>query len=77
MRAAEITKFRGKVAQKNDQLYFLTIHPAATIYNQELIGELKKDIGKLFQIIGELKNNKKITVDIEYSYLEDFICMTQ
>ena len=38
----EITKFRGKVGRKNNQLYFITIHPAATIYNQELIGVLKK-----------------------------------
>ena len=53
---SEITKFRGKVVQKNNQLYFLTIHPAATIYNQELIKVLKADIIKLFDLITELKN---------------------
>ena len=63
----EITKFRGKVAKKNNQLYFLTIHPAATIYNQELIKELKKDIMKLFKMIRELKNNKEVSIDIEYT----------
>lgn len=63
----EITKFRGKVGRKNDQLYFITIHPAATIYNQELIGVLKEDIKKLFELIRELKNDKEIPIDVEYS----------
>ena len=63
---SEITKFRGKIVQKNDQLYFLTIHPAATIYNQKLIDVLKRDIVKLFDFVKELKNDKKIKIDIEY-----------
>jgi len=64
---SEITKFRGKVVQKDNQLYFLTIHPAATIYNQKLIDVLKNDIVKLFDLIRELKNNKEVTIDIEYT----------
>jgi len=64
---SEITKFRGKVARKNNLLYFITIHPAATIYNQKLVGVLKEDIIKLFNLIKELKNDKDITVDIEYT----------
>ena len=64
---SEITKFRGKVVQKNNQLYFLTVHPAATIYNQELIKVLKADIVKLFDLITELKNKKKINIDIDYT----------
>ena len=63
----EIIKFRGKIVRKNNQLYFLTIHPAATIYNQKLIGVLKKDMKKLLKVIKELKNNKKVKVDIEYT----------
>ena len=63
----EIMKFRGKIVRKNNQLYFLTIHPAATIYNQKLINVLKKDIKKLLKIIKELKNNKKVKIDIEYT----------
>ncbi len=62
----EITKFRGKVGRKGNQLYFISIHPAATIYNQELIEVLKKDIQKLFELIRELKNGKKISIDIEF-----------
>jgi len=64
---AEITKFRGKVVRKDNQLYFLTIHPAATIYNQKLIDVLKNDIVKLFDLIRELKNNKEVPIDIEYT----------
>ncbi len=64
---SEITKFRGKVARKNNLLYFITIHPAATIYNQKLVSVLKEDIIKLFSLIRELKNGKDITVDIEYT----------
>jgi len=62
---SEITKFRGKVIKKEGQLYFITIHPAATIYNQKLINVLKDDIKKLFELIRELKNDKEIKIDIE------------
>ena len=64
---SEITKFRGKIVRKDSQIYFLTIHPAATIYNQELISVLKKDIVKLFELTRELKNGKNISIDIEYN----------
>jgi len=64
---SEITKFRGKVVRKDNQLYFLTVHPAATIYNQELVTVLNNDIKKLFYTIKELKNNKEIQIDIEYT----------
>ena len=60
-------KFRGKIAQKDNQLYFITIHPAATIYNQKLIDVLNEDIAKLFELIKELKNNKEVSIDIEQS----------
>jgi DNA polymerase len=45
----EITKFRGKVGRKDGLLYFITIHPAATIYNQGLIEVLKEDTIKGYQ----------------------------
>lgn len=64
---SEITKYRGKVARKGDQLYFITIHPAASIYNQELIKVLKEDMKKLFLITRELKNGKKVSIDIEFT----------
>ena len=64
---SEITKYRGKIVRKDDQLYFLTVHPAATIYNQGLIEVLKEDIATLFETIRELKNDKEISVDIDYT----------
>ena len=64
---SEITKYRGKIMRKDNQLYFITIHPAATIYNQKLIDVLNDDIVKLFDIIKELKNDKEVTIDIEYT----------
>ena len=64
---SEIIKFRGKLVRKDNQLYFLTVHPAATIYNQELIKVLRDDIVKLFKLITELKNNKDIQIDIDYT----------
>lgn len=67
LQGTDITKNRGKVIKKGPLLYYLTIHPAATIYNQQLIDVLKLDIKKLFKLITELKNGKKIKIDIEYS----------
>ena len=63
----EITKYRGKIVRKDNQLYFLTVHPAATIYNQKLIDVLNNDIEKLFKLIKELNDNKEIQIDIEYT----------
>ena len=63
----EITKYRGKIVRKDNQLYFLTVHPAATTYNQKLIDVLKNDIEKLFKLIKELNDNKEIQIDIEYT----------
>lgn len=64
---SEIIKFRGKLVKKDKQLYFLTVHPAATIYNQKLVKVLKNDIVKMLDLIAELKNNRKVKIDIDYT----------
>ena len=64
---SEITKYRGKIVRKEGQMYFLTIHPAATIYNQKLVGTLNEDILRLFDTIRKLKEGKTVNVDIEYT----------
>ena len=64
---SEIIKHRGRLVRKEKQLYFLTIHPAATIYNQELITALKNDIVKLFQLITKIKDKKDIQIDFDYT----------
>jgi uracil-DNA glycosylase family 4 len=63
----EITKFRGKTVRKNNQIYFLTIHPAATIYNQKLIQILDEDIERLFSLVDNLKKSLEVSIDIEIS----------
>lgn len=47
----EITKHRGKIIEKNGRRYFLTFHPAAIIYNQELAKIFEQDIATLAEII--------------------------
>ena len=39
----EITKNHGTFVEKDARTYFITFHPAATIYNQKLVVELKND----------------------------------
>jgi len=46
-----ITKNHGKIIQKDGKTYFLTIHPAATIYNQSLLTTLKTDMKTLVKIL--------------------------
>ncbi len=48
-----ITKERGKFVKKDGKLYFLTVHPAAIIYNQKLMDSLKNDMKKL---VDEIKS---------------------
>ena len=64
---SEIIKNRGKIIRKDGQLYFVTVHPAATIYRKELLDVLISDIDKLSRIITELKNGKDIPADIEHT----------
>lgn len=40
----DITKNHGKTIKKDGRLYFLTFHPAATIYNQQLYSLMEHDI---------------------------------
>src|SRR5918911_4247840 len=42
-----ITANRGKIVEKAGQKYFLTIHPAAAIYNKSLLSALERDLKKL------------------------------
>ena len=55
-----ITKNRGKIIEKNGQLYFLTVHPAAAIYNPELRSVLKNDIKLLVETVARLKKENEI-----------------
>ena len=48
---AEITKNHGQTVEKNGRVYFLTFHPAAIIYNQELGAIMEQDIQKLAKMV--------------------------
>jgi DNA polymerase len=48
---SNITKERGKFVKKDGLMYFLTIHPAAIIYNQKLSDLLEKDMTTLVNSI--------------------------
>ena len=52
----EISKNHGQVIYKNNRVYFITFHPAATIYNQKLVDTFKNDIKKLVNELQKIKN---------------------
>ena len=60
---SEITKNRGKLVKNNGQLYFVTIHPAAVIYNPGLRQVLKDDFVILAKILDKLRKG----LDVEIS----------
>ena len=58
----EITKNRGKLIKRDDQLYFVTVHPAAIIYNQDLRQILKEDLKTLHDILDKIKKGIQIEI---------------
>ena len=50
---------RGKIIKKNGQRYFLTIHPAAVIYNRSLRTVLENDLFTLAKEIKRAENQGK------------------
>ncbi|HET7389787.1 MAG TPA: uracil-DNA glycosylase, partial [Nitrososphaeraceae archaeon] len=51
-----ITADRGRIIKRNGQKYFLTIHPAAAIYNKSLRATLENDLFKLSKEIKRIEN---------------------
>tara|TARA_Y100000310_G_scaffold37615_1_gene35300 strand:+ start:1864 stop:2439 length:576 start_codon:yes stop_codon:yes gene_type:complete len=51
----EISKNHGRFVSKDNRMYFITFHPAATIYNQKLEKVFKNDIKKLINKLQKLK----------------------
>ena len=51
----EISKNHGKFVYKDNRMYFVTFHPAATIYNQKLVKVFKNDIKKLMKELEKIK----------------------
>ena len=51
----EISKNHGQIISKNGRVYFISFHPAATIYNQKLRVVFKNDIKKLVNELQKIK----------------------
>lgn len=49
-----LTHHRGKIIKKDHRKYFITYHPAATIYNRQLLSTFEKDIKNLAEIINKI-----------------------
>jgi uracil-DNA glycosylase family 4 len=55
---SSITANRGKIVKRAGQKYFLTFHPAATIYNKNLRSALEADLKKLAIEINKEEESK-------------------
>jgi uracil-DNA glycosylase family 4 len=62
---SSITANRGKIVERAGQKYFLTFHPAAVIYNKDLLSALEADLKKL-----AVEINKKEESEVS---LEDYL----
>ncbi len=60
LEGSSITKNRGKIFKRNDQLYFVTVHPAAVIYNPDLRQVLKNDLKFLAETLDKIKKGLQI-----------------
>ena len=58
-----ITKNRGKIMERNGLKYFLTVHPAAAIYNKNLRSVLYNDFFKLSKEIKKMEYDKRTLLD--------------
>ena len=56
LNGSEISKNHGKFISKDNHMYFVTFHPAATIYNQKLVNVFKNDIKKLVNELQKIKH---------------------
>ena len=57
-----IIKNRGKIMERNRQKYFLTIHPAAAIYNKNLRSVLNNDLFILSKEIKKMEYDKRTSL---------------
>jgi DNA polymerase len=65
LKGGSITSNRGKLIRHENRYYFLTVHPAAVIYNPQLKSVLRKDMVNLVDALKKLESKK--------SSLEDYL----
>ena len=58
-----ITKNRGRLIGRDGRLYFVTVHPAAVIYNPDLASVLKEDLKTLHGILDKIKKGTQVQFD--------------
>jgi len=63
LEGSSITSNRGKLVMHNNRFYFLTIHPAAVIYNPELKSIFKKDIVNLVNELRKIESSKRSSLE--------------
>ena len=63
LEGGSITSNRGKVVRRDNRFYFLTIHPAAIIYNPELKAVFRHDLINLVNELKRLEANKGSTME--------------
>lgn len=62
---SDIMKFRGKTFSRGGRLYFVSMHPAAAVYNGGLTGVLEGDMRRLAEIAGRLRDGGSVRADHE------------
>ena len=58
LKGGSITSNRGKLIEHQKRFYFLTVHPAAVIYNPQLKSVFKKDIVNLVDALKKIESKK-------------------
>ncbi len=58
LEGGSITSNRGKLIEHEKRFYFLTVHPAAVIYNPQLKPVFKKDIVNLVDALKKIESKK-------------------
>jgi len=62
---SEIMRFHGKTFSKGGRLYFASLHPAATIYNRELIRTFEEDMRTLVRMSEKIRDGGSVKADYE------------
>jgi len=63
LEGSSITSNRGKLVRHGNRFYFLTVHPAAVIYNPGLKSLFKKDIINLVNELKKIESKKSSSLE--------------
>jgi DNA polymerase len=63
LKGGSITSNRGRLVKHDNRFYFLTVHPAAIIYNPELKTVFRNDLVSLVNELKRLETNRDSTME--------------